>query len=139
MIVTALESVAGLTVGEPLGLVRGRAICQPRDNAPVVSGRNRKLRGTVGLEQVLDVAREQAMEALRRNAKLMEADAVIGLRNEIVEQSSGALMVFVWGTAITAGHSHDASDQADDSVMAIGQVEPVGTVMPSGMGVGLSH
>lgn len=128
MIVTTLESVDGHVIGDTLGLVRGRAMCsRPRDRFPAGQPDALSDDGMDVMERVFNEARERAHQSLSRNATLLDADAVVGLRTEIVELSNGSFMVFVWGTAVStvlfphaAPAIDDAGEQTGSPVDALG-------------------
>lgn len=102
MLVTTMDNVAGKAIGDTLGLVRGKAFWSRRVNKICVDGsRHLQVNGVEDMDLALDEARERATETVRRNAQVIGADAVIGLRIEIAELSAGTFMVLVWGTAVT--------------------------------------
>ena len=103
MIVTTLDHVAGYQVADTLGLARGTATWSRRIGKTYGGGiRGTELHGTAELDQGLEDARTQAMEAVKMNAARMGATAVVGLVTEVKELNSGVLLVCVTGTAVKA-------------------------------------
>jgi uncharacterized protein YbjQ (UPF0145 family) len=108
MIITASNSLDDRQIDETLGLVRAQATWLPVDQG------SDPARG-------LENARSLAVAALQRNARQIAADAVIGLRTELIELSSGAVMVRVWGAAVVTcsyvaeGVTADRITDADDA------------------------
>ena len=101
MKISTLESIAGRSVSETLGYIRGTAIWSRR----IMKNRTVGLRA---LEHMTndDIAnglakvREDAEIALQRNAVAMGADAVIGLRIELIELGNDTFQAVAFGTAV---------------------------------------
>jgi uncharacterized protein YbjQ (UPF0145 family) len=103
MLITTTPGVEGRPILRYLGVVHGETIlganifrdllASVRD---VVGGRAR------AYEDALQKARDAAMDELDRRARLMGADAVVGLSldYEVVGQAGGMLMVCATGTAV---------------------------------------
>lgn len=111
MLISTTPTLEGQPIHRYLGPVHGEAIlganifrdllASVRD---VVGGRAR------AYERALQQARDEAMEELSRRARLMGADAVVGLQldTEVLGQSGGMLMVCAVGTAVRLGASGPA-------------------------------
>jgi len=101
MILSTTEAVAGRTVLETLGMVRGttvRARHVGRDISALLSN-------IVGGEvtdytKLLAEAREQALDRMRAEALALGADAVVGLRFSANQISAGCAEILVYGTAV---------------------------------------
>ncbi|NDG74799.1 MAG: YbjQ family protein [Synechococcaceae bacterium WB8_1B_136] len=103
MLLTTTPSVEGRPIVRHLGIVNGETIlganlvrdlmASVRD---IVGGRSRSY------ERALQQAREEALEEMSRRARLLGANAVVGvdLDYEVLGSSSGMLMVCASGTAV---------------------------------------
>ncbi len=101
MRVSTLESIAGRTVDETLGVVRG-TIVWSRGLKKFSRGGIRAVEymSTADVAEGLNKAREDAEAALIRQAEAMGADSIIGVRFEIVEMGSGLFSASAMGTAV---------------------------------------
>lgn len=103
MLITTTPSIEGRPVRHVLGLVHGETIL----GANLFRDLLASLRDIVGgraraYESALIRAREMALEELERRARLLGADAVVGvhLDYEVLGQAGGMLMVCATGTAV---------------------------------------
>ncbi len=101
MRVSTLESIAGRVVEETLGVVRG-TIMWSRGLKKFSRGGIRAVEymTTEDVAQGLNKAREDAEAALIRQAEALGADAIIGVRFEIVEMGAGMFSASAMGTAV---------------------------------------
>lgn len=101
MRVSTLESIAGRTVDETLGVVRG-TIVWSRGLKKFSRGGIRAVEymSTADVAEGLNKAREDAEAALIRQAEAMGADSIIGVRFEIVEMGAGLFSASAMGTAV---------------------------------------
>ena len=101
MIVTTMDGVAGRMTEETLGVVRGTALWTRRITKNSMGGiRQFQAIGLADLDQGLNEAKEAASQAVAGQAVKMGADAIVGLRIEVVEMSNGMFCVNVAGTAV---------------------------------------
>ncbi len=103
MLITTTPSIEGRPVRHVLGLVHSETIL----GANLFRDLLASLRDIVGgraraYEATLIRAREMALEELERRARLLGADAVVGvhLDYEVLGQAGGMLMVCATGTAV---------------------------------------
>jgi len=103
MILTTTHSVEGRAVREYRGLVFGETII----GANVIRDIFANIRDIVGgrsgsYEQVLQQARQTAMQEMEQRAQLLGANAVIGIDvdYEVIGNSGSMLMVSASGTAV---------------------------------------
>jgi uncharacterized protein YbjQ (UPF0145 family) len=103
MLLTTTASLEGRPVRHVLGLVHGETIL----GANLFRDLLASLRDLVGgraraYESALIPAREMALEELEHRARLLGADAVVGVRldYEVLGQAGGMLMVCATGTAV---------------------------------------
>jgi uncharacterized protein YbjQ (UPF0145 family) len=101
MRVTTLDSVAGRIVEETLGVVRG-SVLWSRGLKKFSRGGIRAVEYMTNedVAEGLNKARLDAEEALKRQAMSLGADAVVGLRIEIIEMGSGMFQAAAMGTAV---------------------------------------
>ncbi|MGI9628574.1 MAG: YbjQ family protein [Longimicrobiales bacterium] len=101
MIIVTTSSVAGSTVTESLGLVRGSSIRSRHAGSSLIAS----LRHLAGGElfeytKLLAEAREQAIDRMIVEAKALGADAVVGMRFQSAEVSRAAAEMIAYGTAV---------------------------------------
>ncbi len=105
MIVSTTFEVAGRSVAQHLGLVRGNVVRSRFIGRDIVAG----LRMIVGGEvheytKLLAESREQALDRMIQHAQTLGADAVIGVRFETTDAGAGqATEVLAYGTAVKLG------------------------------------
>src|SRR5260221_767145 len=101
MIMTTTDGIAGRITLETMGVVRGTALWTRRI---VKNGRGgiRQFQqgGLADLDQGLNEAKEQAAKSLNTQALTLGADAIVGLRLDVVEMSNGVFCVNASGTAV---------------------------------------
>lgn len=101
MIVTTMDGVAGRITQETLGVVRGTSLWTRRVIKTSFGGiRNVAVTGVKELDQGLNEAKEQANAAMIEQARAMGANAIIGVRIDVVEMSNGVFCVNTTGTAV---------------------------------------
>ncbi|PWJ21154.1 YbjQ family protein [Jannaschia seohaensis] len=101
LILATTETVAGREIVQTLGLVKGSTVRAKHIGSDIVAG----LRNLVGGEvkeyaSLLAGAREQAIDRMAEEARLMGADAVVGLRLETSTIAQAASEVIAYGTAV---------------------------------------
>ncbi|MFT3673852.1 heavy metal-binding domain-containing protein [Aestuariivirga sp.] len=101
MRVSTLETIAGRQVDETLGVVRG-TIVWSRGLKKFSRGGIRAVEymTTADVAEGLNKAREDAEKALVLQAEAMGADAIVGMRFEIVEMGAGLFSASAMGTAV---------------------------------------
>jgi uncharacterized protein YbjQ (UPF0145 family) len=101
MIVTTGNDVAGSTITEYLGIVRGIVVRSPSISQGFVGGLKQFIGGNIETyAQVCDVARQQAYERMVLHAQSLSADAIIGFRYDATEFVQGTTEVLAYGTAV---------------------------------------
>ncbi len=101
MIVTTMDGIAGRITQETLGVVRGTALWTRRVIKTSFGGiRNVAVTGVKELDLGLNEAKEQASASMIEQARAMGANAVIGVRIDVVEMSNGVFCVNTTGTAV---------------------------------------
>ncbi len=122
MIVTTLEAVAGRVIEDTLGVLRGSGLWTRRITKFAYGGlRNLHATGLRELDEGLNQAKASATEQMHEQARNLGADAIIGVRLEVIEMSNGIYCVNACGTAVKlakppqvmppfTGHVHAAID-----------------------------
>jgi uncharacterized protein YbjQ (UPF0145 family) len=101
MIVTTMSEIAGRTTGETMGMVRGMATWVRRISKTYAGGiRALQSTGVSEFDLALAGARESAERGMKAEAIAMGADAIVGVKVEMFELSSGGFMLSMMGTAV---------------------------------------
>jgi uncharacterized protein YbjQ (UPF0145 family) len=110
MLLTTTPSLEGRRIQRYLGLVHGETILGANLFRDILAS----IRDLVGgraraYETTLERAREMALEELSRRARLLGADAVVGVRIdvEVLGQAGGMLMACATGTAVRLAPAAD--------------------------------
>jgi uncharacterized protein YbjQ (UPF0145 family) len=101
MKVTTLENIAGHSVEETLGVVRGSSIWTRRVSKNSTAG-HRALEH-MSVDEIADglaTVREKAEAKMIANAKVMGANAVIAFKVELVEVGNDMFQAIAFGTAV---------------------------------------
>jgi len=101
MIVVTTETIHGRDILETLGLVRGNTIRARHVGRDLIAG----LKTIVGGEiheyaKLMGEAREQAIDRMVEEAKLLGADAVVNVRFSTSVIIGGAAEMLAYGTAV---------------------------------------
>lgn len=101
MIIVNTPSIEGRKIKETLGVVRGSSVRAKWFGKDIMAG----LRNIVGGElkeykELLEEAREAAMNEMISDANKLGADAIVNLRFMTSQISQGASEILVYGTAI---------------------------------------
>ncbi len=103
MILTTTPSIEGRKISEYLGVVTSQTIIGANFFKDILAGIRDFFGGRSGAyERILDEAKQYAMGEMVQRAKLMGADAIVGidLDYETVGAHGSMLMVSVSGTAV---------------------------------------
>jgi uncharacterized protein YbjQ (UPF0145 family) len=102
MIVTTGNEVAGYTITEYLGIVRGIVVRSPSIAQGFLGGLKSIVGGNIeAYTRVCEAARQEAYERMVLHAQEVGADALIAVRYDATEFSQGATEVLAYGTAVT--------------------------------------
>ena len=101
MLITTQDELADHEIIATLCLVRGNTIRSRHIGKDILAG----LRSIVGGEiveytKMLAEAREQALDRMRREARRLDADAIVGVRFVTAPVMAGAAELLVYGTAV---------------------------------------
>jgi uncharacterized protein YbjQ (UPF0145 family) len=101
MIVTTGNEIAGRTISQYLGLVRGIVVRSPNIAQGILGGLNQLVGGNIeAYTQVCEHARQEAYERMVQHALEMGADAVVAVRYDATSFTASATEVLGYGTAV---------------------------------------
>jgi uncharacterized protein YbjQ (UPF0145 family) len=101
MIITTTDFVPGYEVREILGMARGSTIRAKHIGKDIMAGLKHLVGGELkGYTEMLNEARDEAMDRMVAEAERLKADAIINVRLETAEVMSGAAEVLAYGTAV---------------------------------------
>ncbi len=101
MIVTTTNDVAGHTITNYLGLVRGIVVRSPTIGQGFFGGLKRIVGGNIESYAVAcEAARKEALFRMVQHAEEMGAQAVVGMRYDATEFAEGVTEVLAYGTAV---------------------------------------
>ena len=101
MIATTGNEVAGHTIVDYLGVVRGIVVRSPSITQGLLGGLKQMVGGNIeSYAKVCEAAREEAFERMIVHAQEHGADAVIGMRYDATEFTAGVTEVLAYGTAV---------------------------------------
>jgi len=101
MLLSTTENIAGKKIVKHLGLVRGNTIRARHIGKDIMAG----LRNIVGGEisdytKLMAESREQSLDRMSEQAKLLGANAIVGIRFSTSEIMQMAAEILVYGTAV---------------------------------------
>jgi uncharacterized protein YbjQ (UPF0145 family) len=104
MIVTTGNEVAGHSITQYLGIVRGIVVRSTNIAQGLVGGLRQIVGGNIHeYVEVCERGREDAFDLMVQHAIEMGADAIIGMRYDATEFLQGATEVLAYGTAVKLG------------------------------------
>lgn len=94
-------TVEGKQIVEVLGLVRGSTIRARHLGKDIVAGFRTIVGGEITeYSEMLEEAREQALNRMKKEAEGMDADAVVNIRLMTSQIARGAAEIVAYGTAV---------------------------------------
>lgn len=101
MIITNIETVPGKTLVEHFGLVSGSTIRAKHIGRDIMAGLKNLVGGELkGYTQLLQESRQQAMDRMVEEARLMGANAIVNVRFSTSSVAQGAAELYAYGTAV---------------------------------------
>jgi uncharacterized protein YbjQ (UPF0145 family) len=101
MVITNIETVPGRTVTEHFGLVSGSTIRAKHIGRDFMAGLKNLVGGELkGYTQLLQESRQQAMDRMVEEARLMGANAIVNVRFSTSSVAQGAAELYAYGTAV---------------------------------------
>ena len=102
MEISNVETIPGKDVVKFLGLVQGSTVRAKHVGRDIVAGLKNIVGGELkGYTELLNDARNQALERMLEQAEKLGANAVINVRFTTSSISQGAAELFAYGTAVT--------------------------------------
>jgi len=101
MILTTSNDIAGRTVKEYLGIVRGVVVRSPNIAQGMLGGLKQLVGGNIeSYANMCDEARQHAFDRMVAHAKQLNADAVIAVRYDATDIGQNITEVLAYGTAV---------------------------------------
>ncbi len=101
MIVSNMEIIPGKHVKEHLGLVQGSTVRTKHFGRDLMAGVKNIFGGELcGYTELLQEAREEAVERMSKQAEAVGANAVLNVRFSTSSVTQGAAELFAYGTAV---------------------------------------
>ena len=101
MIIVTTPTIAGKTITETLGLVKGNTIRARNIGRDIIAGFKNITGGEIEeYTKLLGEAREQAIDRMIKDAERLGADAIVSLRFSTSEVMDKAAEVLAYGTAV---------------------------------------
>ncbi|MEN8803304.1 MAG: YbjQ family protein [Thiogranum sp.] len=98
---TNLESVPGRTIVSHLGLVQGSTVRAKNVGRDIMAGLKNLVGGELqGYTELLQEARQEAMDRLAEQASALGANAVLNVRFTTSSVAQGAAELLAYGTAV---------------------------------------
>lgn len=101
MIITNIETVPGKAVAEHFGLVSGSTIRAKHIGRDLMASLKNLVGGELkGYTQLLQESRQQAVDRMVEQARLMGANAIVNVRFSTSSVAQGAAELYAYGTAV---------------------------------------
>ncbi len=101
MIIPNIETIPGKTVVEHFGLVSGSTIRAKHIGRDFMASLKNLVGGELkGYTQLLQESRQQAMDRMIKEARLMGANAIVNVRFSTSSVAQGAAELYAYGTAV---------------------------------------
>lgn len=101
MILTTLEGVPGKEIVEHFGLVQGSTIRAKNIGKDIAAGLKNIIGGELkGYTELLQEARQEAIDRMIQQASQLGANAVVNIRFATSSVAQGAAELFAYGTAV---------------------------------------
>ena len=101
MVITNIETVPGKTMLEHFGLVSGSTIRAKHIGRDLMASLKNLVGGELkGYTQLLQESRQQAMDRMIEEARLMGANAIVNVRFSTSSVAQGAAELYAYGTAV---------------------------------------
>ncbi len=101
MLLTTLEFVPGKTITKHLGLVQGSTVRSKHVGRDMMAGLKNIFGGELkGYTELLNEAREEAIERMKQQASSVGANAILNIRFSTSSITQGASELYTYGTAV---------------------------------------
>jgi uncharacterized protein YbjQ (UPF0145 family) len=101
MLISNMEVIPGKTVVKHLGLVQGSTVRAKHIGRDLMAGLKNIVGGELkGYTELLEDARGEAVERMKKQASAVGANAVLNVRFSTSSVAQGAAELFAYGTAV---------------------------------------
>lgn len=101
MILTTLEGVPGRSIVKHFGVVQGSTVRAKNIGKDILAGFKNIVGGELkGYTELLQEARQEALNRMVKEASMMGANAVVNIRFATSSIAAGAAEIFAYGTAV---------------------------------------
>ncbi len=101
MLITTLEFVPGKTITKHLGLVQGSTVRSKHVGRDMMAGLKNIFGGELkGYTELLNEAREEAIDRMKQQASSVGANAILNIRFSTSSITQGASELYTYGTAV---------------------------------------
>ena len=101
MILSNTENIPGKTIQEFYGVVTGSTVRAKHIGRDIMAGFKNIVGGELkGYTELLDEARQEAIERMKAQAQSVGANAVVNVRFTTSSVAQGAAELFAYGTAV---------------------------------------
>jgi uncharacterized protein YbjQ (UPF0145 family) len=101
VLVSNIEIIPGKRIAKHLGLVQGNTVRTKHVGRDLMAGLKNIFGGELkGYTELLNDAREEAIQRMTQQAEAMGANAVINVRFSTSSVAAGAAELFAYGTAV---------------------------------------
>jgi len=101
LILSNMESIPGYRIVAHLGLVQGNTIRAKHIGRDIMAGLKNIVGGEIkGYTELLTEARKEATERMVKQARELDADAIVNVRFATSSVMQGAAELFAYGTAV---------------------------------------
>lgn len=99
--IVTTESIAGATIAEQLGIVRGNTIRARHVGRDILAAFRNLVGGEISdYTKLMAESREQALDRMQAEAEQLGADAIVSVRFTTSMLAHGAAELLVYGTAV---------------------------------------
>lgn len=101
MLITNIEMVPGRRIKEHLGMVQGNTVRAKHVGRDLMAGFKNIFGGELkGYTELLNEARDEALQRMQQQAEAIGANAVVNVRLSTSSITAGAAELFAYGTAV---------------------------------------
>lgn len=101
MIMTTAFDIPGKKISKTLGLVKGNTVRARWFGRDIAAGLKHLVGGEIkSYTEMLDKARNEAVERMKEEATKLGADAIIGVRMTTADVMQGSAELLAYGTAV---------------------------------------
>ncbi|MGL1957357.1 MAG: YbjQ family protein [Colwellia sp.] len=102
MLISNLEIIPGKNIVEHFGLVQGSTVRSKHVGRDIMAGLKNIFGGElIGYTELLQEAREEAVNRMKQQAQAIGANAVVNVRFSTSSVTQGAAELFAYGSAVT--------------------------------------